>query len=275
GAHNYRFKGIEFSTLTSSVVVYELIRFGEGRFTQTTVDSVPHHLSIDRSFIHGFSDQDVQRGVAMNCAECEVTNSYIADIHMVGIEAQGIVGWNGPGPIRIINNRIEAATQNILFGGADSASEALMPQDLEIRRNYLFKPLSWKVGDPTYAGIHWTVKNILEFKSVKRAVVDGNVLQNNWTDGQDGKAVLLTVRNQECSANWSTVQQVTFTNNTISNAEGGLNFLGKDNEAEPSYGRCPVGTTSTRGSDVTIGNNLWFNIRGSFLTMNGFYNVTL
>src|SRR4029079_7186760 len=36
GAHNYRFKGIEFSTLTSSVVVYELIRFGEGRFTQTT-----------------------------------------------------------------------------------------------------------------------------------------------------------------------------------------------------------------------------------------------
>lgn len=275
GASHYRFQGIEFSTSSSSVVVYDLIRFGDGRPAQSTLSSVPHHLSIDRSYVHGFPNQDVQRGLAMNCSECELTNSYVAEIHMVGIEAQGIVGWNGPGPIHIINNHIEASTQNILFGGADSAIADLMPADVEIRRNYLFKPLSWKVGDPTYAGFHWTVKNILEFKAVKRAVVDGNVLQNNWTDGQDGKAVLLTVRNQECTANWSTVQQVTFTNNTISNAEGGLNFLGKDNEAEPSYGKCPVGSTSTRGSDVTIGNNLFYNIRGPFLTINGFYNVTL
>ena len=275
GAHNYRFKGIEFSTTSTSVVAYDLIRFGDGRFDQTTLSQVPHHLTIDRSWIHGFSDQDVQRGVSVQCAECEVLNSYISDIHMEGIEAQGIAGWNGPGPIRIINNYIEASTQNILIGGADSASEALMPQDLEVRRNHLFKPLSWKVDDPSYAGKHWTVKNIFELKSVKRAVVDGNVMENNWTDGQDGKAVLLTVRNQECSANWSTVQQVTFTNNTVRNAEGGLNFLGKDNEADAAYGKCPVGSTSTRGSDVTVANNLFYNINGSFLTINGFYNVTL
>jgi hypothetical protein len=273
GAHNYRFRGIEFSTTSTSVVVYDLIRFGDGRYEQTTVGSVPHHLTIDRSWIHGFFDQDVQRGVSAQCAECEVTNSYISDIHMVGIEAQGIAGWNGPGPIRIINNYIEAATQNILFGGADAASEALMPADIEIRRNHLFKPLSWKVGDPTYAGRHWTVKNILEFKATKRAVVDGNVMQNNWTDGQDGKAVLLTVRNQECSANWSTVQQVIFTNNTVMNAEGGLNLLGEDNEVEPGFGKCPINSTSVRGSDVTITNNLFYDIRGAFLTQSGFDNV--
>ena len=65
-AHNYRFKGIEFSTTSTSVVVYDLIRFGDGRFEQTTLSSVPHHLTIDRSWIHGFSDQDVQRGVSGN-----------------------------------------------------------------------------------------------------------------------------------------------------------------------------------------------------------------
>ena len=43
-----------------------------------------------------------------------------------------------------------------------------MPSDIEIRRNYVFKPLSWKVGDPTYAGKHWTVKNLLELKNAKR-----------------------------------------------------------------------------------------------------------
>src|SRR5215217_4663573 len=43
GAHHYRFQGIEFSTGTASVVIYDFIRFGEGRATQTTLDVVPHH----------------------------------------------------------------------------------------------------------------------------------------------------------------------------------------------------------------------------------------
>jgi hypothetical protein len=276
GAHDYVFVGISVMTANEDLTVYDLIRLGDGRQTQKTLDSVPHHITIDRSYIHGWPTQDVQRGVSMQCAECSVTNSYISDIHMVGIEAQGIAGWNGPGPFHIINNYIEASTQGILFGGADPASAELAPANAEIRQNLLFKPLSWKVGDPSYAGKHWTVKNILEFKSMKGAIVDGNIFRNNWTDGQDGKAILFTVRNQECSAPWSTIQNVIFTNNIIENAEGGLNFLGKDNEADASFGKCPASTGgSTRGSDVLIANSLFRDIRGPFLTINGFYNVTL
>ncbi|HEX9426053.1 MAG TPA: hypothetical protein VF899_22640, partial [Pyrinomonadaceae bacterium] len=84
GAHHYRFAGIEFSTSTASVVVYDLIRFGESRHTQTTLSSVPHHLVIDRCYIHGFDTQDVQRGVSLNSAESTVSNSYISKIHGVG-----------------------------------------------------------------------------------------------------------------------------------------------------------------------------------------------
>jgi uncharacterized protein (TIGR03437 family) len=275
GAHHYRFQGIEFSTSTAATVVYDLIRFGGGRDVQTTLDQVPHHLVIDRCYIHGFDTQDVQRGVTANGSEITVSNSYISNIHGVGFDTQAVGGWNGPGPIRIINNYLEAAGENVMFGGADSASEALMPANIEIRRNYLFKPLSWKVGNPTYAGKHWTVKNLLELKAAKNVVVDGNVMENNWVDGQSGIGVLFTVRNQECSAPWSTVQQVRFTNNTVKSSDGGaLNFLGKDNEAELSYGKCPVGTTgSTRGSDVLLSNNLFYDIKGPFLTLNGFYNV--
>ena len=176
----------------------------------------------------------------------------------------------------MVNNYLEAAGENVMFGGADSATAELMPADIEIRRNYFFKPLRWKVGDPSYAGKHWTVKNLLELKAAKRVVIDGNVMQNSWVDGQDGTAVLLTVRNQECSANWSTVQGISFTNNTVRNASGGgLKLLGKDNEAEPKYGKCPAGSTSTRGSDVLLGNNIFHDIKGTFLTLNGFYNVAL
>jgi hypothetical protein len=274
GAHHYRFQGIEFYTTDSTKLVYDVVRLGGGRKEQKTVDTVPHHLVIDRCYIHGFDTQDVQRGISLNSAETTVSNSYISNIHGVGYDTQAIAGWNGPGPFHIVNNHLEAAGENVMFGGADSGSEALIPSNIEIRGNYIFKPSSWKVGHPTYAGKHWTVKNLLELKSAKNVVIDGNVMENNWTDGQDGTSIVITVRNQECKANWSTVQQVTFTNNIVATGQGGMNFLGKDNEAEPAYGKCPAGSTSTRGTDVLVSNNLFYDIRGPFLVFNGFNNVT-
>jgi hypothetical protein len=274
GAHHYRFQGIEFTTDSSSKIVYDVVRLGGGRREQKTLDSVPHHLVIDRCYVHGSDLQDVQRGISLNSAETTVSNSYISNIHGVGYDTQAIAGWNGPGPFHIVNNYLEAAGENVMFGGADSAADALLPSNIEIRGNYIFKPSSWKVGHPTYAGKHWTVKNLLELKSAKNVVIDGNVMENNWTDGQDGTSIVITVRNQECSANWSTVQQVTFTNNIVATGQGGMNFLGKDNEAEPAYGKCPAGSTSIRGSDVLVSNNLFYDIKGPFLVFNGFNNVT-
>ena len=275
GAHHYRLEGIEVSTSSANVKVYDLIRFGEGRSEQKTLDVVPHHLVIDRCYIHGFATQDLQRGVGMNSAETTVSNSYISDIHGEGIEAQAIGAWNGPGPFHIINNYLEAAGENIMIGGADPGITGLVPSDIEIRRNYLFKPMSWKVGDPTYAGRHWTVKNIFELKNAKNVIIDGNVFENCWTDAQDGKPILFTVRNQECTAPWSTLENITFTNNIVKNAEGGLNFLGADNEVTEAFGKCHPASTSGRGTNANISNNLFYNIHGPFLQLNGFNNVTI
>jgi hypothetical protein len=264
GAHHYRFAGIEFSTSTASVVVYDLIRFGESRHTQTTLSSVPHHLVIDRCYIHGFDTQDVQRGVSLNSAESTVSNSYISKIHGVGYDTQAIAGWNGPGPYHIINNYLEGAGENIMFGGADPGIANLVPSDIEIRRNYVFKPKSWKVGDPSYAGTHWTVKNLLELKNARNVIIDGNVFENCWTDGQTGIPILFTVRNQEGTAPWSILEDIKFTNNVVKGADGALNLLGSDNE-KPSQ----------RSSGLLIGNNLFTDIKGPFLTLNGYNNVSL
>jgi len=275
GAHHYRFQGIEFSTSAATVKVYDLIRFGESRNKQKTLDVVPHDLVIDRCYIHGFDTQDVQRGVSLNSAESTVSNSYISDIHTEGIETQAIAAWNGPGPFHIINNYLEAAGVNIMIGGSDPGIPNLVPSDVEIRRNYVFKPLSWKLGHPTYAGKHWTVKNLLELKNARNVVIDGNVFENNWTDAQDGTAILFTVRNQECSAPWSTLENITFSNNTLKGAIGALNLLGMDNEVTASFGKCHPASTSGRGTGAVITNNLFTDIRGPFLTLNGFYKVSL
>ena len=74
----------------------------------------------------------------------------------------------------------------------------------------------------------WTVKNLFELKNARNVVVDGNLMENSWTDAQTGYAVLFTVRNQDGGAPWSTVDTVTFTNNIVRHAPGGINILGRD-----------------------------------------------
>src|SRR6185369_14134554 len=260
GAHHYRFIGVEISSATAALT-YDLVRFGES--TQTASD-VPHDLVIDRSWIHGFDTQDVQRGVSLNGSEITISNSYISEIHGRGYDTQAICGWNGPGPFHIINNYLEASGENILFGGADPSITNLVPTNIEIRRNYLFKPLRWKMTDPSYAGIHWSVKNLLEIKMGRNIVIDGNVMENSWGDAQIGYAVLFTVRNQDGKAPWSTIENVIFTNNTVKNSEQGFQLLGSDN-LNPSQ----------RASGLEITNNLFTGISNRFLTMTAYSKVTV
>ena len=263
GAHHYRFIGIEFSAAHAGLRSYDLVRFGDGRPAQTTIASVPHHLVIDRCYIHGFATQEVQRGLTLNSAETSVINSYISDIHGKGYDTQAVAGWNGPGPFHIVNNYLEAAGENLMFGGADPSVPNLIPSDIEIRRNHFFKPLSWKVGDPSYAGIHWTIKNLLELKLGRNVTIDGNVFENSWTDAQAGYAVLFTVRNQGGTAPWAIVENVTFSNNIVKGARSGIQTLGMD-----------YNHLSQQSTGLRVVNNVFDNIEHWCLTLNGFHNVT-
>ena len=284
GARGLRLVGLEITTQSSSTVVFDLVRLGEGRQLQKTLESVPRDIVIDRSYIHGWPDQEVQRGVSLNSADTTISNSWISDIHLTGNDSQAIAGWNGTLNVRSINNYLAGAGENAMFGGADAAIEALIPSSIEIFRNHIHKPLSWKVGDPSYAGKHWTIKNLLELKNAKDVKIEGNVFENNWTDGQSGIPILFTVRNQECTNPFATIQNVSFTNNTLRNAEGVFNFLGKDNEAEPTYEdraghpKCSdpgESFGSVRGNGFVASNNLFYEIRGHFWTMNGFDGVSM
>ena len=263
GAHHYKFIGIEFSTAGPEVKINDLVRLGESN-TQKTLDSVPHNIVIDRSFIHGFPTQDVQRGISLNSRDTDITNSHISDIHGKGFDTQAICGWNGPGPFNIINNYLEGAGENIMFGGSNPSIPELVPTKIVIRDNHVFKPMSWKVGDPTYAGQHWSVKNLFELKNARDVTVDRNIFENNWTDAQAGSAILFTVRNDEGGAPWSIVEDVRFTNNIVKNSPAALNLLGKD-DLKPSQ----------RSNKAEISNNLFFNISGTFLMMSGYPNVTV
>jgi hypothetical protein len=222
GAHHYRFIGIEFTATASVKTIYAIVAFGGD---QASEGDTPNNLILDRCYVHGLPRLQSSRGVLLNSGSSAVIDSHISEIHGEGYDSQAVLGYNGPGPFKIVNNFLEGAAENIMFGGADPKIRDLVPSDIEIRGNHLFKPLSWRPGDPSYAGVKWTLKNLLELKNAQRVLIEGNLLENNV-----GPALVLTPRNQEGTAPWSVVQDVLFRSNIVKNAGSG--FVGQTTDDE-------------------------------------------
>jgi hypothetical protein len=269
GANHYRFVGVEFATAPSWAQNHGLIVFGDG--AQASPDAIPRDLIIDRCYIHGDKNVNLKRAVALNSASTAIIDSYISDVHEVGADSQAICGWNGPGPFKIVNNYLEGAGENVMFGGADPKVPNLVPSDIEFRSNHCSKPLTWMTQDPSYAGKHWSIKNLFELKNARRVMIDGNLFENNWVDGQSGFGVLFTVRNQDGTAPWSVVEDVTFTNNILRHSAAGINFLGRDDN-HPSEQVKRVLVKNNLFED--IGGKRWGN-NGRFVQIVETVNVTI
>src|SRR3954469_9803391 len=327
GAHHYRLMFLEVDG-TANVGYETLVQLGENTSNQTTVAGSPHDLVLDRLYLHGHATKGMKRGVALDCRNGQVLDSYISDIKSLA-DAQAIAVFNGAGPFTISNNYLEASGEHILFGGSDPKTANLVPSDITIRQNHFYKPLAWKVsvlatpsrlagssggsgslaagtyyfkvvaematggasvlsapsaevavttgasgsvtlswgavtgadsyrvyrgtaangetvyrtvtgtsvtytgtgessGTPKSAGTRWTAKNLIEFKNGQRATIDGNLFENNWDGFQQGYGIVFTPRNQENTAPWSAVRDITFTNNRVLNVASAFNVLGSD-----------------------------------------------
>jgi chitodextrinase len=249
GAHHYRLVGLEIGVASGVAINYGLVALGDGSSAQNQLTQVPHDLVVDRCYIHGNATGNTRRGVALNSASSAVIDSTISECHEVGADSQAICGWNGPGPYKIVNNRLEGAGENVLIGGADPAIPNLVPSDLEIRRNSMVKPLRWKVGHATHDGSNWSVKNIFELKNAQRVLVEGNTFENNWVNAQNGFSILFTPRNQDGTAPWSVVRDVTFRHNTVRHVAAGVNILGRDNY-QPSQQTTRIAVVNNLFEDV-------------------------
>jgi Glycosyl transferase family 2 len=233
GAHHYRLVGLELAPRPGTFLA-NLVLLGSDESDRR---EQPHHIELSRCYLHGDPAKGSRRGVALNGSSLSVADSYLSDFKEVGSDSQAVAGWNGAGPIRIVNNYLEGAGENVLFGGSDPRVPGLVPSDIEISGNHLRKPLAWKEGERAYAGTAWTVKNILELKNARRVRITGNVLENNWAQAQNGFAILFTVRNQDGNAPWATVEEVDFEGNLVRGVASGISILGRDNVAPSGQAR--------------------------------------
>lgn len=261
-AHHYRIELVEF--LANAQGAGDIMTLGDGSSGQNTLTVVPHHLIVDRVYIHGDLTAGQKRGIALNSASTTIENSYISEIKSSSQDSQAICGWNGPGPYTITNNYLEASGENVLFGGADPSILDLVPSNITFTQNDVAKQPGWQTQS-------WIVKNLLELKNAQDVVIDGNVMEYNWLAAQTGYAVLFTPRNQGGTAPWSVVQRITFTNNVVRHVSSVLNILGTDNEA-----------ISQLTNAITIRNNLFVDVNhvsyggdGRMLLIAGGLDITL
>ncbi len=254
-AHHYKLIGLEISSTSRDAVVYTLVTLGSSGADQDTLDEVPHDLSIERSYVHGWPDVNLKRGIELNSARTQIVDSTITEIHSDAQDSQAIGGWNGPGPYQIVNNWLEAAGENIMFGGATASIAGLVPSNIEIRGNVLYKPMSWRPGEPGHTGYTPWVKNLFEIKNGQDIVLDGNHLQNTWgpQPDQHGVAIVLTPRTEGGTQPWAVCQRITFTNNRISNVGGGVAILGRDSPAN-----------DVASNTIRFSNNVFEGIREQF-----------
>lgn len=202
-----------------------------------------------------------KRGIRANSSgPITLQNSHIENIWAEGQDSQGFCAWDGAGPFTLTNNYIEAAGENVMFGGAASRDVAHIPADILVEGNDVSKRDEWR--SPSHPS---SVKNLFELKAAKRVTVRNNRFSNNWTDAQNGYAILFTVRNDDGAhtgdptrgAPWTVVEDVLFEQNILDRIENGINIIGYD-----------IYAASGRATRITIRHNV-VDTAGTFLQVGG------
>lgn len=221
GAFGYVVRGIEVSPAPGVNLTYTLVQLGESGPLQDTMDEVPQRLILSQMWIHGTTLGEMQRCVTLNSGATAIVDSWFSDCHGKGYDSQAIGGFNGPGPHLVRNNYLEGVGENVMWGGATPSISGLVAADITFQRNHVYTPLSWK-------GV-WTKKNLLELKNAVRVLIEDNVFDGSWTDGQGGNALLFKSINDMGSCNWCRTTDVTVRRNLVKNAGGGIVFSGQEN----------------------------------------------
>lgn len=233
GANHYRFLGLELTQIPGKLA-YSILNL-----------STADHIIVDRCWIHGTSTDDSQQGVHFSSSYLAVVDSFISDIHFNGADSQAIGGAGGTGPYAIVNNYLEGAGENVMFGGAAATTT---PSDIEILRNHFYKPLSWRPDDPSFAGTRFTVKDLFEIKNAQRVLVAGNIFENMW-----GTAVVITPKNQNGKCPICTASDITWRDNIVRHAGNAFSVVNAVSDQ---------GDVAQPARRVSVHDNLFVDING-------------
>ena len=223
-----------------------------GLFDATDAGQQPDGVVLDTLNVIAGSNGG-HRGIALHGKNLTVRNCRVTNFWEAGRDSQAIWIHNGPGPYTIEDNYLEASGEVILTGGAEISIPDCVPSDIVIRRNTCFKPDAWRSNGAT-------VKNSIELKNARRALIEDNRIDGNWCGGQTGIPIVLTVRNQEGQSPWAIVDEVIVRGNeTVRCCDAAaVSILGSDDLQ-----------SSQQTRSITVEHNLFSDSPSGFLIGNG------
>lgn len=216
-SHNFMFKNVGFETTTNTVGQFVL---GGAKNVMTDLSQVPYGYSFEHTLHLG--NKVTRRGISANCKFLLVDASFFDDFGQVGNDSQAICGWNGAIDHSIINCKLAAASENILYGGSDSANTDMRPGAVRLVGCDLYKKQEW-------VGKTLNVKCIVELKNIIGFTMERCKIHGCWADAWPyGLAIAIKASNQENTNPDAQSSNVVMTNNEIYDVGNYFLIIGRD-----------------------------------------------
>jgi hypothetical protein len=251
GAAEWRFVGLEFGAtpnirpLALNTCVF--IGAKDGQTTRTTVN--PRDLVFDSVAVLAHDSLDLTRCMLLNGNRIAIRASRFV-CHGVSTDAMALGAWTAAAQVLLEGNSIAGSGHGVIVGGNDPADSTLLPRDWVVRANRFYKPAAWQK--------RWGSKTLLEFKLMRRALIEGNVFEDHWIAAQSGFAVLLKSVNQSGTAPWSVTEDVTIRLNILRRLPAGFNLAAR-----------PEPNPAIPARRIAIVNNLLYDVGEAYGTRQG------
>jgi hypothetical protein len=205
--------------------------------TIVTIATGAERTVLDRPLVLGDPVRGQRRGIRADGTGTRLLGPYVDDCFLPAKDTQALYGANGTRNLRVDDGYFAGGAETIMFGGEDSLSPDLMPRDIAITHSVATK-------NPAWFGLGAQIKNAFELKAAADVyVADTELGYAGISEGQLGAICVLTVRNQNGKAPWSTIEHVVMERITAHHGGGAVNVLGSDNNFPTATGTM---------SDVTL-----------------------
>jgi hypothetical protein len=266
GAANWYLANIEITVGPNAAGIYPIVSVGDNT---VSLAALPQNITFDRVLVHPSPSpvNYVRGGIDLNAMGGAVIFSAVYGVVNPGQDTQAIYAQNTPGPLLIAGSDLEASGENILLntnctansGGTApngapmgsqgwQASDGGIPtcpvaSDVTVRLNHFRKQMAWQ-------SLNYDVKNLFEIKYGQRVLLDSNILDTSYAEGQD-EAIIMN-----CFAQGIYVcQDFTVTNNLVEHVPAFIILSGNGEPAVPS-------TTLQAGQRVLVRNNIAIDVNG-------------
>jgi len=278
GTAGWHFAGLEFTVAPGVQGLWNLITVA----IASSLSQLPADIVFDRVYVHA-NEQMCVRGFLADALGFGLVDSYVSGFSHNYADTQAALVSNAPGPYLFQNDYLEAAGENLMFGGGDACANGVctgipgsIPSDITITGNYFSKQYALWNQQPAPCGGSgqqqcYDVKNALECKMCQRVLIDANVFSYSWCQGQSGQLIQIGPRTgcgsppgpTTCPDPQAVANDITIIRNLFQHAGSVIALFGVDN-----YGQPYVTTQSARG---LVRNNIAIDISAPEYGANGEY----